>query len=806
MHYLVQSQRDVVTSTAADPAYAAQFLHFTPKRRFAPILAELTTNMDEAAILYPEALGFERISQKRWVHRRIEELRRLKLVSRLVFSKARILLVFRPKKLWRPEVAVIFAIVTAAKILRPRKVQMVRRATSVRNLASGMLGRKLSLPDPLDAEETVFRTAVKGDGPEGMHLSLAWFRRAVGRLPAGDPLKPELLTLLSACDAFSRIAPVPFTESSAGNSTAFIIDSIEDSQIDVPLSAYMLHFHRMQKLENKFPLGQHAGRLAYLDWYIKQAPKQAGHALPLIRDVMAFHRKHEIIKAEIDTIASVIQTLGCDLTLPPYILALYRNAHGPAQRLSVARPAGRVAFAFSVVVSHARFQVARDFAGPGLAQFFASPVGGAIGNVSRLELMTAVLAHAPVTDLAMLETPWSANALRDWFRALSASGFPLLSTLVTDETTKDPALYITGEANIDTGLGRNQIMSAGALEGVQTNRDIFLHHVNADATPAQILKHNSPGAFHIGYLLWELETLPQAHMLADRMLDEIWVPSRFLQRVYQRAFDRPITNIGKGFDLPDVDPLSLSAYGITDSFIFLVCFDRHSSTARKNPLAAIQAFQKAFPFDPTKRLILKTTPAPQDHWGDPEAQMQAIRRIANRDPRIIIDERFLPFSGLLSLIKAVDCVVSAHRAEGFGYIPAYAQKLGTPVIATDYSGTTDFISTDTGFPVPFTLRKVRRGESILPTPGAKWAEIDQTVLADVMREVFLFPEEAARRARNATINMNGYYSAAALRQRYIDRFDTLGLTRCSPIVHTRADESKSRTTDRTGGMSPPAQP
>jgi glycosyltransferase involved in cell wall biosynthesis len=63
-------------------------------------------------------------------------------------------------------------------------------------------------------------------------------------------------------------------------------------------------------------------------------------------------------------------------------------------------------------------------------------------------------------------------------------------------------------------------------------------------------------------------------------------------------------------------------------------------------------------------------------------------------------------------MAASDCYVSMHRAGGFGLGMAEAMALGKPVIGTDYAGSTDFLSEETGYPVPYVLRNVEPDEYV----------------------------------------------------------------------------------------------
>ena len=47
---------------------------------------------------------------------------------------------------------------------------------------------------------------------------------------------------------------------------------------------------------------------------------------------------------------------------------------------------------------------------------------------------------------------------------------------------------------------------------------------------------------------------------------------------------------------------------------------------------------------------------------------------------------------MAALFARADCYVSLHRSEGFGLTLAESMALGKPVIATGYSGNTDFMT------------------------------------------------------------------------------------------------------------------
>lgn len=412
-----------------------------------------------------------------------------------------------------------------------------------------------------------------------------------------------------------------------------------------------------------------------------------------------------------------------------------------------------------------------------LRTYFAKPMGSIPKNISRMELLCAVQAGLKPVNRLMFNAPWESNEIRNWYRNTVCKAAPAMTIFSTGEVHPLKILRtieVKGVTEGQSGLSRNARMHAAAFAQMNKPllRSLTLHNINADQIPQQVV--SSASDLHVGFLLWELEAIPESHRLAGKMLDEIWVPSNYVQSIYEAAYNRPVVNVGKGIQLPKVGNLDMSPYGILPNHhVVLTCFDAHSSVERKNPLAAVQAFQQAFAGNTDARMFVKTTPTGKSHWGDPNGQMQRIAALAKRDPRIIIETRMFSFHDLLALINRADCVVSSHRAEGFGYIPAYALGYGRPVIATDYSGTTDICTQETAFLVKYTMRKVKPGETIVPIE-ASWADVDKHELANAMREIFENPALAQRKAHVGQQLIQQRYSPTAQAKRYAERLEILG--------------------------------
>jgi glycosyltransferase involved in cell wall biosynthesis len=251
---------------------------------------------------------------------------------------------------------------------------------------------------------------------------------------------------------------------------------------------------------------------------------------------------------------------------------------------------------------------------------------------------------------------------------------------------------------------------------------VSVFHINADETPTV---HETDScrfrmdSYNIGYWAWELEAFPDRFLPSFAYYQEIWTPSSFCQAAIARKSPIPVERIPHAVEVRRPEGMDRSHFGLRDSeFVFLTMFDMLSVFERKNPLAVVRAFARAFEPGARERLVVKVNNA--EHGTRYLEQLVDVARGYNID---IIDST-LNRDEVPALTGCCDCLVSLHRSEGFGLTMAEAMYLGKPVIATGYSGNLDFTSPDNSLLVSYRLRPVGKGCDPYPEE-AMWAEPDE---------------------------------------------------------------------------------
>jgi len=275
--------------------------------------------------------------------------------------------------------------------------------------------------------------------------------------------------------------------------------------------------------------------------------------------------------------------------------------------------------------------------------------------------------------------------------------------------------------------------------------------------------------YNIGYWFWELEQFPNAWNYALPIVDEIWVNTEFNAST-MRAVHPCVTKIPFAieFDLPGIR-FNRAYFGLLEeSFIYFTSFDFHSFVERKNPQAVIEAFLQAFPNHDTPINLLIKSINGYNHLQ----QYQALKVLAQHDPRIIFLDQQLNTEENRGLLNVIDCYVSLHRSEGLRLGLAESMYLGKPVIATNYSGNLEFMNTQNSCLVDFELVPVLEGQYPHSTHQV-WAHADTQHAAVCMQAIFEDPFMRERLGNQARRDIHTHHSYSAMGNAIAQRLDVL---------------------------------
>jgi glycosyltransferase involved in cell wall biosynthesis len=364
------------------------------------------------------------------------------------------------------------------------------------------------------------------------------------------------------------------------------------------------------------------------------------------------------------------------------------------------------------------------------------------------------------------ETLGLAEAARSYIAALSAAGVPVTTTAVAlDLPVDDSQKSITRYGSRDFQELRSEVEPAFNLACLNGDHLAELIRVRGD----DVLQ----GLPTIGQWGWETDVLPASWTPAFEVVDEVWVYSRFMAENLGRLLPMPVVVVPPAIVAPDPagaePPIARD-----DRFTFVFMLDFFSTLRRKNALGLVEAFTRAFVPDEGPRLVLKTINA----RFRPEAADELRHRAGSRSDIEFFDE-YLDPAGKAALLQRADCYVSLHRSEGFGLPLAESMSLGTPVIATGYSGNTDFTTPHNSYLVDWKPTRVGPDCEIYP-PDGMWAEPDLDHAAELMRHVWEHPNEAKARGARAQADIQQDYAPAvtgAIARGRLERLDELGRSR-----------------------------
>jgi glycosyltransferase involved in cell wall biosynthesis len=265
----------------------------------------------------------------------------------------------------------------------------------------------------------------------------------------------------------------------------------------------------------------------------------------------------------------------------------------------------------------------------------------------------------------------------------------------------------------------------------------------------------------IAYSMIESTKIPREWTkILNHEFDAVIVPDQFLVDVYRNCGVKiPIFVIPVGMYLePFVQRSHLHEKPQNRPFTF-GCLGTY--LPRKNQIALLRAFAKAFGNDPNVQLVMNGRSAEMDYLN--------ILRGCERelDLRNVTIKRLpLKWKRYINKISSLDCYVSPSLGEGFSLQPREALALGIPCIVTDNTAQTTICKTGYVRAVPC-RREIKARYKVfqsLPDDLGVQFECEVDELAQAMRDVYDNYETYALKAYEGRnwVNQYRYESLRAL--------------------------------------------
>jgi len=277
----------------------------------------------------------------------------------------------------------------------------------------------------------------------------------------------------------------------------------------------------------------------------------------------------------------------------------------------------------------------------------------------------------------------------------------------------------------DTGLGnayyRNLLclrellpVTVGSLSSpIQSEEPIYLHTYKTEFSKFPVVPEGS-----ILFIVCEGETGVSSYRNFASKFSQIWTPSTYCADIFSSVFSRPVHVVPHGLE---DHRMSLPSRP-SRPFTFGCFVDFHSRVARKNPWAAIKAFRDAFERNnPHVHFILKV----QNH--SPSFLRAATQVLGSQ---LTILKGFQTKYQVPFLWDSIDAYLSPHGSEGFGMHLLEAQANGVLVIATNFSGNTDFCDDSNSCPINCTLEPAWDSHY----KGSTWGLVSHDHLVHLLRE------------------------------------------------------------------------
>ena len=243
-----------------------------------------------------------------------------------------------------------------------------------------------------------------------------------------------------------------------------------------------------------------------------------------------------------------------------------------------------------------------------------------------------------------------------------------------------------------------------------------------------------PGV-RIAYVVWETSKLPDSWLAPLRAVDRLWVPCAWGRDVLiENGFSgATIDIVPEGVDVsafhPAVPPEPSVAALPGFKFITVGRWQHRKGTAD-----LLRAFDAEFGGDPSVRLVLGCH-NPHRPGADLSADLRDLD-LGGLDQLTFLAGG-IPHGRMPAIYTACDAAVFPTRSDPWGLPISEAMACGLPVIATHFSGPADYLTAETGYPLPWRPAPCPAMPAVMADGDyGMWAEPDFDELRRLMRQVY----------------------------------------------------------------------